>query len=136
MYGLANLLLLALSLNELKLKDFVFDNPLTFLLAFFSFVFTIAVVYFPAILLYKMARVIDKEKKLGLESQLSFIKWMGGALIISMTFFQMTHPFVLDLVVSIYVVFHYVIIGYLARKWLNHPILLAENISKEVLEEK
>lgn len=134
-YGLGNLLLLALRLNDLTLEDFVYDNPLTVLLAILISVCTVAVLYYPSLVFIKMFRTLSEEY-----GSTELIPWFNGLersavlliLLIGLSFYAF--PIALSSLISVYMVLHYVVIARIVETLLLKRKATSEKA--EVPEEK
>lgn len=112
-YGLANLVLLALRLNGLKVHEFVFDNPLTLLLAGMSIFLPLLVLYYPNRFFVQVA-ITWAEKYTGvtLRNNLRKIHLIGilyVPLIASSHFF---YPSLLTWMVMLYVCLHCLLLAW------------------------
>lgn len=111
-YGLSNLILLALHLNGLKVHEFVLDNPLTLLLAGISIILPLLVLYYPNRFFVQIAGIWAEEHHL--ENVRMYIKRVHqiGMFSVGMTaLFYLFFPSFLTVTIFSYFFFHCIVLG-------------------------
>lgn len=129
-YGLANLVLLALRLNGLKIHEFVFDNPLTLLLAGMSIVLPLLVLYYPNRFFVQIAMTwTDKYAGATLRNNLRKIHLVGILGVTLIAFFYFFYPSLLTTLVMFYVCLHCIILAWFLTRYQGQVVA---SLNKEV----
>lgn len=120
LYGLANLLFLALRFNNIPIEGLPLENPLSDLLSIISMIFTFFVLFYPSFALSRILRTLSMEYRtmhLDVEKEL----WQNVALplMLGITFFFFVYPDANIIAVLVFVLLHIGILSFVATKWVH-----------------